>query len=102
MDKKLWEALVDGVVEVTFTKKDGSIRTMNCTLHKAWLPGEVNESMEPTGEHTSVWIMAGVHSRMNRYKRGAKWNETYDYVHYGIYSKESEKNTRSLVAQMNR
>lgn len=35
---ELQEKLYNGVVTVTFTKKDGTIREMNCTLNPEYLP----------------------------------------------------------------
>jgi len=34
----LVDFLTEGVCKVTFTKKDGSERIMNATLHPSWLP----------------------------------------------------------------
>ena len=36
--KWLTKLLAEYVVEVTFTKKDGTERVMNCTLHEDFLP----------------------------------------------------------------
>lgn len=36
--KWLTSLLTEYVVEVTFTKKDGTERVMNCTLHEDYLP----------------------------------------------------------------
>ena len=34
----IWNKLIEGTVQVTFTKKDGSERVMNCTLHEDYVP----------------------------------------------------------------
>ena len=34
----IWNKLFDGTVQVVFTKKDGSERIMNCTLHEDYVP----------------------------------------------------------------
>lgn len=36
--KWLTKLLTEYVIEVTFTKKDGTERVMNCTLHEDYLP----------------------------------------------------------------
>jgi hypothetical protein len=46
--EKLKSELREGVVTVVFTKKDGTERTMNCTLSEAYLPKvEIKEDAEP-------------------------------------------------------
>lgn len=47
--------------EVTFTKVDGTIRTMPCTLRPAALPAQdaskVTEAKEPNYKNISVWCL---------------------------------------------
>lgn len=38
------EVLRENVVQVTFTKKDGTVRVMNCTLQESFLPESNTES----------------------------------------------------------
>jgi hypothetical protein len=61
----LSEMLHKGVCEVTFTKVDGTVRTMPCTLDPAIIPpapepkvlaeGEVARAKKPNPEVMSVW-----------------------------------------------
>ena len=38
--------LKNGMATVIFTKVDGSVRTMNCTLNSRYMPGIIPESAE--------------------------------------------------------
>lgn len=40
MNAELKQLLQETVVNVTFTKKDGTLRTMPCTLNEALIPAE--------------------------------------------------------------
>lgn len=42
------EIIYDGVVEVTFTKRDGSQRVMNCTLSKDVVPPATKDPLTQT------------------------------------------------------
>jgi len=36
--EEIWNKLNDGTIQVIFTKKDGTERIMNCTLHEDYVP----------------------------------------------------------------
>ena len=42
------EIIYEGIVEVTFTKKDGSKRVMNCTLSKDIVPPATKDPLSQT------------------------------------------------------
>jgi hypothetical protein len=52
-------ALYTGVFNVEFTKLNGELRTMPCTLHKDWMPAEAIKEHHQTRlldyETVSVW-----------------------------------------------
>lgn len=51
--------LHEGVMTVEFTKVNGELRTMNCTLHKDWMPTEAIREYHQTRLHDpetiAVW-----------------------------------------------
>jgi hypothetical protein len=50
------EHLNDGIVNVRFTKKDGSIREMRCSLNENYLPVMIGESIKKENpDVVSVW-----------------------------------------------
>lgn len=58
---ELRNMLRDHNCEVTFTKVDGTIRTMPCTLRPEVIPArdasKVTEAKEPTYKNISVWCL---------------------------------------------
>lgn len=53
--KWLIDLLEERIVEVTFTKKDGTKRVMNCTLHEDYLPETVGSDKERSDEALAVF-----------------------------------------------
>jgi hypothetical protein len=55
--KNLTELLRNGIIEVTFTKVDGSERVLNCTLQTQYLPESIEkEGIKVKNEDVqSVW-----------------------------------------------
>jgi hypothetical protein len=57
--KLIQDILHEGVVTVEFTKISGELRTMNCTLHRHWMPSEAIREHHQTRLHDpetiSVW-----------------------------------------------
>lgn len=55
------DALYTGVISVEFTKVNGELRTMPCTLHKDWMPDEAVNKTHQTRlldyETVSVWCI---------------------------------------------
>lgn len=47
------DALLNGTVEVIFTKLDGTERVMNCTLNEQYLPASNRISVKPKMEVTT-------------------------------------------------
>jgi hypothetical protein len=60
-NREIRDMLAHGVCEVTFTKIDGSVRTMPCTLDRELLPPEPLKEFHETRvykpETLSVWCM---------------------------------------------
>lgn len=52
---KLTQAMQKGVVKVTFTKADGTLREMDCTLAEYLLPETTQASNHPEGETMVVF-----------------------------------------------
>ncbi len=53
---QLHTILRTGVVQVEFTKVDGTNRVMNCTLSDGWIPEATGQLIAETGAaHFSVW-----------------------------------------------
>ncbi len=50
------ESLRNKICQVTFTKKDGTVRVMNCTLNSSMIPAEIAEetTKRTKAENTSV------------------------------------------------
>ena len=58
--EELKKALLEGVMEVSFTKVDGSVRIMECTLSDEYIPAPTNKKQEkrkkkPNDAVLSVW-----------------------------------------------
>lgn len=76
--EKLLDILRTDTMEIIFTKKDGSLRTMFCTLNEAYLP-ETNSTHEPkpyTGLIT-VWDLENEGWRSFNYEaiQEVEWDE---------------------------
>lgn len=57
-EEQLLEQLNNGIVTVTFTKIDGTVRNMNCTLQECWIPEKNvkdNKAQERTQGLLTVW-----------------------------------------------
>jgi hypothetical protein len=43
-----------GVIDITFTKKDGTFREMRCTLHESYLPPLMGDTETKTKDNPDV------------------------------------------------
>jgi hypothetical protein len=74
-----------GTVEVTFTKKNGETRVMNCTLESSYLPEMVNESTKKSNDEVaSVWDLD------NNGWRSFRYDSVVSYIIGGSYVQKED------------
>jgi WYL_2, Sm-like SH3 beta-barrel fold len=67
--EKVKDALRDGIVEISFTKTDGTLRTMRCTLSEGKIPSEhaPKGTRAPSGEAQPVFDLDAQHWKSFRW-----------------------------------
>ena len=56
--QQIRQGLVSGIIEVSFTKKDGTDRTMKCTLNSQYLPEQKDLEQEIDKRNKSDEVIA--------------------------------------------
>lgn len=79
MNTELKELLQETVVDVTFTKKDGTVRTMPCTLNESLIPAEHAPKNTNTERKRSDQAQAVYVTDANGW-RSFRWDSVKEYT----------------------